>query len=185
MPHIGLTGTNASGKTSVVKYLRSKGFKCFSLSDIIREELVRRNLQENRENLFRIGNDLREQSGPAVLAQKTIEKLTDQYSVIDSIRNVFEISALKTVPDFYLVAVDAPVEIRFARAQKRGRNENAPTLQDFINLENAEKSADKTRQNLDQCMDLADYQLFNDGNYEQLLAKIDAILADIDAKIKD
>lgn len=176
MLHIGLTGTNASGKTFIVNYLASKGFKNYSLSDIIRDELARQKLPASREKMIRMGNQLRGQFGADVLAKRTITKIKTQRTVIDSVRNAKEVAMLRTVPGFYLLAIDAPVENRFARAQKRGRLENAQTLGDFIRLEELEKSKEKTHQNLDQCMALADYHIYNDADFDQFKQEIDDVL---------
>ena len=45
---IGLTGRNGTGKTEVANYLKSKGFELISLSDILREEARKRNMDEKR-----------------------------------------------------------------------------------------------------------------------------------------
>jgi len=184
MLHIGLTGTNASGKTSIVKYLETNGFQSFSLSDMIRDELAQRNMLESRENLIRVGNQLREKFGPDVLARGIIAKLNTPRSVIDSIRNTSEVTALRTIPNFFLVGVDAPVETRFARAKERNRIENALTLHDFIQLEQIENSKNEAHQNLDQCMAEADYQIYNDGDLNQLNEKLQAIIEDMQSRIR-
>jgi len=176
---IGLTGTNASGKTSIVKYFVKKGFDYFSLSDAIRDELTTRKLEHSRENLRIVGNELREKFGPAILAQKIIEKLKNPNVVIDSIRNKFEIAELRHINDFYLIALDAPIAIRFNRATSRGRIENATTIEEFQEIENREKSVSQTAQQIDQCMKLADFFIVNDGSLEELYKKIDKIIDNI------
>ena len=56
---IGLTGANASGKGEAAGYLKSKGFAYYSLSDILREEAKLRGIEPSRENLIKLGNELR------------------------------------------------------------------------------------------------------------------------------
>ena len=70
---IGLTGTNASGKTSIVRYLIKKRFEYFSLSDVIRDELTLRGMDHSRDNLRRVGNELREKYGAAILAERELK----------------------------------------------------------------------------------------------------------------
>ena len=67
---IGLTGTNAAGKSTLLNFLISKGFNNFSLSDIIREELVKRGIEISRQNLIDIGNEMRAKYGASILADK-------------------------------------------------------------------------------------------------------------------
>lgn len=173
---IGLTGTNASGKTSILKYLISKNFEHFSLSDAIRDELSRRDQEHSRENMRQVGNELRERYGPSILAIRTKKKIKSNKVVIDSIRNKYEVLELRQIPDFQLIALDAPIEVRFKRAMARGRQENAVSIETFRLLEEKEKSKDSTAQNIDQCMNLADFHIYNDGTLEELHRKIDHIL---------
>lgn len=174
---IGLTGTNASGKTTVLRYLTSKGFLHFSLSDILRDELKARQLEASRENLIQIGNELRNNFGASVLADRIIQKLDSQNSVIDSIRNPSEVAVLRKLPDFILLSLDAPIEARFQRAQMRQRQENATTLEEFKKMEDLEKSSDPNAQNIVACMNLADYKIFNDSTPAKLFKALDEILA--------
>jgi len=173
---IGLTGTNASGKTSVVSYFRSGGFEYYSLSDVIRDELTKKGLEHSRDNLRRVGNELRQTFGAAVLAEKVCRQISTTKVIIDSIRNTSEVAALRKLKDFVLIAVDAPIEIRFERAKSRGRQENAPTIEKFRELEEKEKSRDKTAQNIDQCIELADYLINNDKGIEELHRKLEQLI---------
>src|SRR5687768_8058136 len=91
---IGLTGKNAAGKGEVAKFLQERGFSFASLSDMLREELKRRRLSVTRDHLTRIGNELREKHGPAVLAERMLLTLNDSRNyVIDSFRNPGEVEA--------------------------------------------------------------------------------------------
>ena len=179
---IGLTGTNAAGKTSVVKYFVARGFKYYSLSDAIRKELTERGQEHSRDNLRRVGNELRRLFGAAILAKRIRRQISSPNVVIDSIRNVSEVKELRKLKHFVLLAIDAPIEIRFERASARGRIENAPTIEKFIELEELEKSIDKTAQNIDQCMKLADYFVYNDGTKEDLIKKIEKIVSELSSK---
>jgi hypothetical protein len=58
---IGLTGRNAAGKGEVAKYLQTKSFYYYSLSDAIRDELRSRKLEVSRESLIQVGNGSIEQ----------------------------------------------------------------------------------------------------------------------------
>ncbi|MFZ5518384.1 MAG: deaminase [Candidatus Zhuqueibacterota bacterium] len=181
---IGLTGTNASGKSSIVTYLASKRFEPFSLSDIIRDELAANNLPLSRELLIRKGNELRSAFGPAILAERIIGKLKSPRAIIDSIRNPSEVRALRRLDNFFLIAVDAPVALRFERAQQRGRIESSASLESFIALENQEKSSDANFQNIAACMDLAEFRIVNDGSVAELHRKVDHISTQLEKRIR-
>ena len=179
---IGLTGTNASGKTSVVQYFISKGYEYFSLSDVIRDELTRRDLEHNRDNLRHVGNELRRKYGAAVLAEKICQQISALNVVIDSIRNTSEVAALRKLQNFVLIAVDAPLQIRFQRAKLRGRLENADDIIKFKELEEKEKSRNRTAQNIDLCMEQADFRLWNDKTKEDLYLQLDNLMEKLQKK---
>jgi len=171
---VGLTGTNGAGKGEVAAYFQKKGYAYISLSDIIREELKNRGLETSRDNLIACGNELREKYGPDILARRAAEKISGP-TVIDSLRHPKEVEYLKTLGNFVLLAVDAPVETRFERARKRGRNESVSTLEEFRQKENLEKSGQINGQQLEACMRLADLTIINDGTLEELWQKLEAV----------
>lgn len=175
MQLIGLTGLNASGKGTAADYLKNCGFAYYSLSDIVRDYATEKGLDHSRENLIHCGNELREKFGSGVLAAKVIEKLKKaghNKAVVDSIRNTFEIAELKKVPGFFLIGIDAPVETRFERAKKRGRIGFETNLKDFIEIEQRENSADPKKQQLFECLKLAQARIQNSGSIEELKEKI-------------
>ena len=169
--YIGLTGLNASGKGTVAELLIDKGYTYYSLSDIVREEATALGRDHSRENLIYVGNKLRKEQGPAVLAKRIVQKITGS-AVIDSIRNVAEINELRKLPGFILIAVDAPVELRFERAKKRGRVGFEKSLQEFIAVEQKENSEDPNKQQLFECLKSADVTIINDGSTEDLKKKL-------------
>ncbi|MCI0515624.1 hypothetical protein L0128_20610, partial [candidate division KSB1 bacterium] len=111
MLYLGLTGTNAAGKTSLLEYFIQKGFSTCSLSDILREELQKRQQPITRANLIEIGNELRRQYGAGVLAERILSHFKASKLVIDSIRNPAEIKVLRKLNNFFLLAIDAPIEV--------------------------------------------------------------------------
>lgn len=182
--HIGLTGPNAAGKTTVFNYLAQLGYPKYSLSDILRNELKSVNSPVNRENLIRIGTELRHQHGAGILAEKIIPLLRSDFSIIDSIRNPTEVHVLQKLKKFILIGIDAPIELRFKRAQQRKRIENAQTLEQFQEIEAIENSKDPAAQNISACIKMANYHIQNDGNETKLLRKIDEIIEQAQAKFR-
>lgn len=181
---IGLTGTNASGKTTIVEYLVSKNFEYFSLSDILRDELFRSGLKPTRENLIRIGNEIRKKKGASVLADRIKTRLTAKNTVIDSIRNISEVKSLRQLPNFFLIAVDAPEQVRYQRAISRKRIENMTSLDEFIEMENREKSLHTHHQNISACMEQADFKIYNANDINKLHKDIDKVINQIKKRIR-
>ena len=61
---IGLTGRYASGKSTVVDFLVSKGLASESCSDSIRAHLKQNGIEESRENLINGGMNYAEAADP-------------------------------------------------------------------------------------------------------------------------
>ncbi len=188
---IGLTGKNAAGKGEAANYLKEKGFIYFSLSDVIREEATKRNLEHSRDNLIKIGNELRQNFAPGYLAQQINLKIKDilknnpkQNFAVDSIRSPFEAKELMKNHNFTLVGIDAPPELRFKRLLERNRLGDAKTLEDFKKQEERENLKSDTNQQLDATFALSQEIIRNDGNLEHLHTKIDDLLNDLERKTK-
>ncbi len=172
---IGLTGTNGAGKGEAAAFFQKKGYKYFSLSDLIREELRNKGQIITRDNLIKMGNHLRNKFGPDILARRVIERVQGK-AIIDSIRNPKEVAYLKKQNNFLLLAVDAPVEIRYNRVIKRGREESMDSLQEFIAKEAEEMSIEESGQQLQNCMKMADIVIINDGSLEDFHKKLEEFL---------
>jgi dephospho-CoA kinase len=173
---IGLTGTNGAGKGEAAAYFRTRGYAYFSLSDVIREELRERGEPASRDNLIRTGNELRDRFGPDVLTRRTIDKVgAAGQAVIDSIRNLQEVAYLRRQDGFVLLAIDAPIEVRFARVAVRGRDESAPDLEAFRKKEEEERSGGAAGQQLEACMAAADRRIINDGTIPELRRQLEEV----------
>ncbi len=175
---IGLTGRNGSGKGVAADYLARKSFEAFSLSDSLREERRARGGTSTRERLIEVGRELRATYGPAVLAERTVARLApNKHYVIDSIRHPAEVEALRSREGFVLVAVEAPLEVRFDRNRARGREEEPLTLEAFRAVEEAElESPDLEGQQLVRCEEMADHTLLNDSTLEVFHQRIDQLV---------
>jgi len=175
---IGLTGTNGAGKGEAAAYFKARGYAYFSLSDVIRDELRERGEPASRDNLIRTGNELRERFGPDVLARRTVDKAGGGgggRAVIDSIRNVREVEYLRRQEGFVLLAIDAPIALRFKRVAVRGRDESAADLEAFKKKEDEERGGGTTAQQLEACMAAADRLIVNDGTIPEFHRKLEEV----------
>ncbi len=183
---LGLTGTFAAGKGTVAEYFIGKGFQYYSLSDELRLLLREKGIMPTRDNLIEAGNELRRKYGNSFLANLVIKRLrggprgTDV--IIDSIRNTGEIAALKELKGFFLVSVDAPVDIRYGRAMKRASVRDPKSFSEFLVQEKREMAGKGSEQQLAACMSAADFKLVNDGDYRKLYKLIEKVLGEAKAK---
>ncbi|MHC5012347.1 MAG: nucleoside/nucleotide kinase family protein [Planctomycetota bacterium] len=177
---IGITGRNCAGKDSVAAILVARGFERHSLSDAIREELRARDVPITREALIDMGNRLRRDEGPAVLAERMKRMIRGDRVALVSVRSPSEVQALRALPGFRLVGVEAPVAVRFERERTRSREFAVETLEEFIDIEERENTTDPEAQQLDATLALADTILQNDGTLDDLQAKVLSFVGDED-----
>jgi len=178
---IGLTGRNAAGKGTVASFLEKYSFVYHSLSDTLRDELKRRDLEESRENLIQIGNELRKEGGPGVLADLMVDSLLSlEDHIVDSIRNPFEVESLRrsySNHKFVLISVDASPEIRYERLKSRNRAGDSSSWEVFLEQEKFEESSkDPNKQQLLGTISKADFNVDNSGSIEDLENQITDIL---------
>jgi len=175
---IGLTGTNSSGKGTIADYFKKTGFSYYSLSDELREILKFRGVEPTRDNLVAAGNEMREKFGNGYLAERALRKIKNS-AIVDSIRNLGEVDALRKRDDFILIAVDAPVNMRYERAKARGRVGEGEAIQQFIEKEKRELKGDKNSQNIGECMLEADHTIMNNSNIASLNWQLEILLEKI------
>src|SRR3989344_6984585 len=171
---IGVTGKFCAGKDTFAEYLINKGFHHISLSDILRNELRKKEIEITRENLQKIGTELREREGNGVLAKLALENIKDNGNyVITSIRNPLEVKELSNSKNLVLINIEASAEKRFQRLVSRERNErDAVTFKEFMQSEEKElKSSNESGQRIQDCIDMAKFTIVNDRNIGEFYRK--------------
>ena len=173
---VGLTGRNASGKSTLVSWFSDKGLRSVSCSDSIRAWLREQGVDTTREALIEGGRELRRRGGAGVLAEMLLEILDGEDAVVDSIRTPAEVEALRSRGDFFLIEVRADEEARWQRMNARGRAGDPLEKETFLSQEAAEaKSDDEAGQALDATAALADITIINDGTIEELEDKLESV----------
>lgn len=187
---IGLTGTIASGKATVANFLKQKGFTLQVLSALISEELKKEGKEITRSSLQDRGNQLRIEFGGKALAELALKK-HQSYStplVIDGIRNLDEIKYLRENANFYLIGIDAPIELRWNRLQKRNRDIDLLNHDKFILDDARDRGFNEplNGQQVGMCLVQADFLINNDEDFNGPIdnSKLYADLNDIYRKIK-
>jgi dCMP deaminase len=185
---IGITGTLAAGKGTIVEYLESKGFKHFSVRSYLTKEVEKRNLPLNRDSLVEVANDLREKNSPSYIAEELYREAKEVGGdvIIESIRTEGEIRALKSKGNFYLFAIDADAKTRYPRAIQRGSATDSISFETFVQNEEREwTNTDPTKGNLRRCIELSDFQFTNNGSLDELFDQIDEALKTLEGKTKN
>lgn len=176
MQIIWITGTLGAGKWTVVEYLQTRGFVHYSVRAYLTEILESRDSEINRNTMTQLANQLREQYWPSYITDQLYEKAKQNQKdcVIESVRTLGEIDSLRAKWSFLLLAVDAPIEIRYQRIIARKSATDHVSFDQFIADELREsQSTDPTKGNLPGCIKKADLLIINDGSIQELHAQID------------
>jgi len=102
--------------------------------------------------------------------------------VVDSIRSYGEVKFLKEKEGVILVGVVAPRKLRFQRIQERTREGDPLSWEEFVRLDEKDFKSGKGEngRNIKKCLGSADFLLENIGTKEELISKVEGILAKID-----
>ena len=173
---IGLTGRNASGKSTIVNWFSKKGLETSSCSDSIRASRVGSIFCSASHALIEGGRELRRKGGAGILAEMLLEILDGKDAVVDSIRTPGEVESLRKRDDFILIEVRANTETRWKRLQSRARTGDPLDKETFLKQERAEVEAkDDAGQALNATAELADLVILNDGTEKELLDDLEEL----------
>ncbi len=179
---IGITGSFGAGKGAVVEYLvKEKGFKHFSASSFITEEVVRRNMPINRDTMIFVGNELRALYGPAYIVESLHARAVTEGGnvVIESLRAVAEVQKIKKLGGFVL-GVDAHPEIRYQRTTTRNSEKDRVSYEKWLLQEKQESNPDDpTKQNIFGALKESNLIIMNNGSIGDLHRAIDGVLLQI------
>ncbi len=178
---IGITGTNGSGKGTVVEYLKKTGFRHYSASGFIAEEVKRRGLPINRDTLNEVGTDLRRTHHPTYIIQTLYERAyaDGRDAIIEAVRGVAGAQMLKE-RGAILLAVDADRRVRYEKVVKRGSEKDHVSFERFCEQEDRElEQNEEFAMNINGVMKIADYTFQNNGTLQGLHAQIDKVFSEI------
>lgn len=185
---IGITGQLGAGKDTVAQFLERRGFFHIRLSDLLREEFRRRGIGTfTRKDLQDIGDEMRAKFGGDVLARRALERASQSQTekiVLSSIRNPVEIEYLRNHSNFHLFGLVASKEIRFKRKLDSERSDDGDikTWGDFMmkDARDAGEGQEEYGQQVNACLEQADFIIDNSETLEELFGKIEKILKTLD-----
>lgn len=174
---LALVGMPGAGKTLCAKHLAERGFYQFRFGSIVVNEVARRGWPITPENERIVREQFRREEGMDVMAKRALPHLraaleTQQSIIIDGLYSFSEYKTLRRElgTDMVVVAVVSSRGLRYGRlAQRVERPLTAEEaeLRDHQEIEMLEKGGP---------IAIADYTLLNDGNPENLLAQLDALV---------
>jgi len=178
---LGFAGTFAAGKDIGAEYLiEQHNLLHGSTSNMVRVVAKKKYGNIQRKTLHKTADQLRKERGAGALVEVALETYRDQQEeynglAVTGIRSLGEARALLAAGG-RLIFVDAPREVRFKRSQKRQREGDEPTLEEFIKQEESELYGDGDDEaviNILGVKELADRVIINDDSIGQYFADLE------------
>ncbi len=182
---LGIAGTLASGKGTVVEYLKSQGFVHYSSSGILREILTERGLPLTRAYMSPLADELSQtyKGGVLEVAHTRAQEAGAKDYILEAIHRENEADYVRSIGG-KILGVDASLQIRYARTQSRKEGaKDEVTFEEFVeHTKREEEGAGGTGPNIRAVLTSADTLVINDGTLEELHAQVDEALSTLHAK---
>ncbi|MDO8339953.1 MAG: AAA family ATPase, partial [Candidatus Burarchaeum sp.] len=158
---IGVTGLRGSGKSLAARAARKLGIPVLEMRKPVVALMRKHGIKVTNRSLRLFADEIRRKRGKAVsarLATAEIRKLGGPVVLVNGVRSSAEIEEFRKNFEFKLIAVTAPVRVRFGRILKRRRRDDPRKYSDFLWSERMER-----KWGLAKAIASADYAVKNDG----------------------
>lgn len=183
-----VVGLPGSGKSVVAGMLGKMGFGVIELGDIWRELLKKNKIDRSdpigtREFTRR----LRESEGKEVYAKYAYKRINKGKKLIAimGVRSDYESNYFrKRIKNLYIIALLAPLNLRFGRLKTRGKPEDPKTINSFKWLDQRERQGfmrekSEEKHGVVHVMEDADYVIANTSTIDRLQANVVKVIKEI------
>lgn len=167
----------AAGKTTVTEYIKKHhGGVSFRFSTMLRDCLKRMHIEETRENLQTFSTSVRRDFGDDIMSKviaKDVEAATDSLIIVEGVRRPSDVTYLKELEGFHLIALSADLKTRYERIIERSENpdDQGKTFEQF-EKEQSQESEGKVKE----IMGSAEVVIDNNGDLDALYTQIDEVI---------
>jgi len=170
---IAFVGMPASGKGEAAVIAKDMGYRVVNMGDVIREEVQRLGLAITDKNLGMTGTRLRQEEGPAAIAQRCIpglKNINDDTAIVDGVRNIEEVYLFKKEfkDDFILINIGSSLDNRHARIKQRRREDDRFMDEKALRLRDERELG----WGIDKSITKADISIENNGTLDEFREKI-------------
>jgi dephospho-CoA kinase len=172
---IAIVGMPGAGKSLVSAVAQSHQLPVLVCGDVIREETERRGLEPTRSNMAEVMLAIRRKEGPTVVAERLIPKIESSASpvvVVEGVRSMAEVRALRKHHSVAVLSVHASPRTRYERLKARGRSDDPKSWEEF-----SERDLRELGVGIGDVIALADGMLVNETEEKALEAASEAILS--------
>lgn len=177
---IAIVGMPGAGKGVVSKAASSRGIPVLVCGDVVREETEKRGLAPTPENTGKVMLAIRQEEGPGVVAERLIPRIgsfTAPLVVVEGVRSMAEVEALRRSHTVVTVAVHASPKTRYERLVARGRSDDPKSWEEF-----AERDARELSVGIGNLIALAQEMLVNEKSIEGMNASSESVLSRVAQK---
>jgi dephospho-CoA kinase len=178
MKVIGVVGLPASGKGEFSRVAREMGIPIVVMGDVIRSVVEAAGLPLTDHNLGSTASRLREEEGMDAIAKRcipVIEALDAPLVLVDGIRGEAEVVLFRSrFPEFYVIGIDAPFNVRLERLSARGRSDDFVSEDELVRRDRREIGW-----GLGQALAHADHVLDNSDGLEKFTDDSRALLEEL------
>ncbi len=167
----------AAGKEEFQKVAAQQGYAIVRMGDVVREEARRRGLAITDAAVGGMAHAERQKHGVAVWAERTIPHVRADRVCIDGLRSPAELATFRKAFASGLVvfAVTAAPETRWERVQRRQREDDARTWDEFLRRDARERGW-----GLEEVIAAADVTIVNEGTLAQFYTDVREALRKLD-----
>lgn len=173
---IGVTGFRGSGKSLAAKAARSLGIPVLEMRKPVVKLMRQKGIRVSNRSLRLFADKIRREHGKAVSARLAVDAIAKMKNesgaiVVNGVRSREEIEEFRKHFNFKLIAIAAPIRVRFERILKRGRRDDPRKYSDFLWSESMERHWGLAR-----AVAMADYAVQNRGSRSACEEKIRRLL---------
>jgi dephospho-CoA kinase len=168
-----LTGMPGCGKEEFVRVAQERGLPMVRMGDVVREEAQRRGIKFSDETVGGMAHQDRVRHGFGIWAERTVPRIKEGTTVVDGIRGREEVEVFRRVfgDGLLVVAIHASPKTRYERIQKRSRDDDAVSWEEFLRRDERELGW-----GLAEVIATADRMIVNDGDLESMRARSREVL---------
>lgn len=158
---VGVTGFRGSGKSLAAHAARSLGIPVLEMRKPVVALMRKQGIKVTNRSLRLFADKIRREHGKAVSARLAVDALRNmnvRVVLVNGVRSSEEIKEFRKNFNFRLVAVTAPIRMRFGRILKRRRRDDPRKYSDFLWSERMER-----HWGLAKALASADYVVKNDS----------------------
>ncbi|NBK26096.1 MAG: dephospho-CoA kinase [Spirochaetia bacterium] len=153
-----LAGMPGAGKEEFLKAVGESGWPYLRMGDLVREEYLKRGLDEDTISVGQFAQQERDEHGMGIWADRASKRFQGRNHIVDGCRGLAEIDSFRRHSEsMTVVAVHSSPAVRYARLIERARSDSPSDWKEF-----QERDRREMKWGLAELIALADEMVVND-----------------------